>query len=124
MSKKHSRATGFSRRGFIRNLAIGLGGASAYYFCGIPESIGKDIDKFSFLAKTSRDKQNRKLGIALVGLGSYSTHQLAPALQETKNCYLAGIVTGTPTKAAQWKEKYNIPEKNIYNYENFDAIKS
>lgn len=124
MSKKHSRATGFSRRGFIRNLAIGLGGASAYYFCGIPESIGKDIDKFSSLAKTSRDKQNRKLGIALVGLGSYSTHQLAPALQETKNCYLAGIVTGTPTKAAQWKEKYNIPEKNIYNYENFDAIKS
>ena len=45
-----------------------------------------------------------KLGIALVGLGQYSTNQLAPALEETENCYLAGIVTGTPTKAEAWKE--------------------
>jgi len=64
------------------------------------------------------------LGVALVGLGSYSTHQLAPALQETKNCYLAGIVTGTPAKEQMWSEKYNIPKKNIYNYQNFDNIAS
>jgi glucose-fructose oxidoreductase len=64
-----------------------------------------------------------KLGVALVGLGYYSTDLLAPALQLTKHCYLAGIVTGTPAKAEAWKTKYNIPEKNIYNYENFDSIK-
>lgn len=64
----------------------------------------------------------RKLGIALVGLGQYSTNQLAPALQETENCYLAGIVTGTPSKAEAWKSTYDIPEQNIYNYENFDEI--
>ncbi len=63
-----------------------------------------------------------KLGIALVGLGYYSTDLLAPALQQTEHCYLAGIVTGTPAKAGTWKEKYNIPDKNIYNYENFDQI--
>ncbi|MEO5591927.1 MAG: Gfo/Idh/MocA family oxidoreductase [Chitinophagaceae bacterium] len=63
-----------------------------------------------------------KLGIALVGLGYYSTDLLAPALQQTKNCYLAGIVTGTPSKAVAWKAKYNIPDKNIYNYDNFDSI--
>lgn len=63
-----------------------------------------------------------KLGIALVGLGYYSTDLLAPALQQTKNCYLAGIVTGTPSKAETWKTKYNIPEKNIYNYQNFEQI--
>ena len=67
-------------------------------------------------------KQNKKLGVALVGLGYYSTDLLAPALQQTKNCYLAGIVTGTPAKAEQWKVKYNIPDKNIYNYQNFDDI--
>jgi predicted dehydrogenase len=66
---------------------------------------------------------NKKLGVALVGLGSYATGQLAPALQETEHCYLAGIVTGTPAKAAVWKEKYNIPDKNIYSYDNYDAIK-
>lgn len=69
------------------------------------------------------NKKLNKLGIALVGLGKYASGQLAPALQETKNCYLAGIVTGTPEKAEEWKRKYDIPGKNIYNYENFDAIR-
>ena len=63
-----------------------------------------------------------KLGVALVGLGYYSTDLLAPALQNTKNCYLAGIVTGTPAKAEKWKKQYNIPDKNIYNYQTFDQI--
>ena len=62
----------------------------------------------------------KKLGVALVGLGNYATNQLAPALQETALCYLNGIVTGTPAKAEKWKSQYNIPDKNIYNYENFD----
>jgi glucose-fructose oxidoreductase len=66
--------------------------------------------------------QKTGLGVALVGLGYYSTDLLAPALQLTRNCYLAGIVTGTPEKAKTWREKYNIPEKNIYNYSNFDSI--
>ena len=66
---------------------------------------------------------NKKLGIALAGLGTYADGQLAPALLQTEHCYLAGIVTGTPAKISIWKEKYNIPDKNIYNYENFDDIK-
>ncbi len=31
---------------------------------------------------------NRKLGVALVGLGSLSTNQIAPALQKTNHCRL------------------------------------
>jgi glucose-fructose oxidoreductase len=73
------------------------------------------------LLAATRKKKDR-LGIALVGLGYYSTDLLAPALQQTKNCYLAGIVTGTPSKAEAWKKKYNIPDKNIYNYQTFDQI--
>jgi predicted dehydrogenase len=65
---------------------------------------------------------DKKLGIALVGLGNYATNQLAPALQETSHCYLSGIVTGTPDKAVKWKTQYNIPEQNVYNYDNFDRI--
>lgn len=65
----------------------------------------------------------KKLGIALVGLGYYSTDVLAPALQVAKDCYLAGIVTGTPAKEKIWAEKYQIPTKNIYTYDNFDKIK-
>lgn len=63
-----------------------------------------------------------KLGVALVGLGYYSTDLLAPALQLTKHCYLAGVVTGTPSKAEKWKLAHNLPDKNIYNYQNFDSI--
>lgn len=68
------------------------------------------------------NKNIKKLGVALVGLGSYSTYQLAPSLLDTKHCYLAGIVTGTKEKESVWQEKYNIPKENIYNYENFDTI--
>ncbi|MDC6364564.1 MULTISPECIES: Gfo/Idh/MocA family protein [Flavobacteriaceae] len=67
-------------------------------------------------------QQKKKLGIALVGLGSYSTYQLAPALQDTQHCYLAGIVTGTPAKEKIWADKYGIPKNSIYNYQNFDEI--
>lgn len=67
-------------------------------------------------------QRKQRLGVALVGLGYYSTDLLAPGLQQTKHCHLAGIVTGTPTKAETWKKKYNIPDKNIYNYDNFDRI--
>ncbi len=69
-------------------------------------------------------KQGKKLGVALVGLGSYSTYQLAPALQQTQHCYLAGIVTGTPAKAEKWMKEYGIGEEHVYNYEDFDQIAS
>ena len=64
----------------------------------------------------------KQLGVALVGLGGYSSGQLAPALQKTKLCKLAGIVTGTPSKATQWKQQYQIPDQNIYDYKTFDRI--
>src|SRR5438128_2681201 len=67
-------------------------------------------------------QKKKKLGVALVGLGYYSTDLLAPALQLTQHCYLSGIVTGTPSKAEQWQRIYNIPDKNIYNYQNFESI--
>src|SRR5688572_11428369 len=67
-------------------------------------------------------QKKERLGVALVGLGYYSKDLLAPALQLTSKCYLAGIVTGTPSKAEEWKQKFNIPDKNIYNYQNFDSI--
>lgn len=67
-------------------------------------------------------KKKDKLGIALVGLGYYSTDLLSPALQQTKNCYLAGIVTGTPSKAEAWQKKYNIPDKNIFNYQSYEQL--
>ncbi|RIV23570.1 gfo/Idh/MocA family oxidoreductase [Fibrisoma montanum] len=97
-----------SRRQSLQTLALSAGGLL------LPSS--------DLLAR--QQPAPEKLGIALVGLGNYSTNQLAPALQETQGCYLAGIVTGSPDKAKTWAEKYSIPAKNIYNYQTFDQIRN
>jgi predicted dehydrogenase len=74
-------------------------------------------------ADSTRAAGSRKpLGVALCGLGSLSTDQIAPALQKTQLCKLTGIVTGTPEKAKRWQAQYGIPAKNVYNYETFDRM--
>jgi predicted dehydrogenase len=98
-----------SRRTFLRNITMGTLAMSP----GI-----------SNLSACTMENKKDKLGIALVGLGSYSSYQLAPALLETRHCYLAAIVTGTPQKEKTWSAKYNIPQRNIYNYSNFDEIRN
>ncbi len=60
----------------------------------------------------------RKLGIALAGLGNYSTGQLLPALRFTQYCRLAGVVTRDPAgKGRRWAQSAGFPEKNIYSPE-------
>jgi predicted dehydrogenase len=66
----------------------------------------------------------RKLGVALCGLGSLSTNQIAPALAKTRFCRLAGIVTGTPSKAEEWKKKYGLTDNSIYDYQNMQQMAS
>ena len=100
-----------SRRSFLKDLSVGLGAFSIAN--ALPE-----------LAAAAVPKTPRKLGIALVGLGSYATKQLAPALDSATDCYLSGIVTGTKEKESVWRAKYGIKKANIYNYENFDSIAS
>jgi predicted dehydrogenase len=67
-------------------------------------------------------QEKKKIGYALVGLGGLSTNQIAPALQKTKHCRLAGIVSGTPSKIKAWQDKYQIPSRNCYSYETYDQI--
>ena len=63
-----------------------------------------------------------KLGVALLGLGGYSTGRLAPGLQQTEHCELRGIVTGSPEKIPVWQERYGIPDRNVYSYDTLDEI--
>ena len=111
-----------SRRKFLYDL--GLAGLSIP-FLSANSNCNNEQSNSETMKNNNPDsyRESGKLGIALVGLGSYSNGQLAPALQQTEYCYLAGIVTGTPSKIPAWKEKYNIPDKNIYKYENYDSIK-
>ncbi len=101
-----------SRRSFLQTISIGTGAAA----------VATAIPSLKQLPNTSAANQNgKKLKIALCGLGRYASY-LAVGLETAEHCRLAGIITGTPSKAVEWKKKYNIPEKNIYNYQNFDEI--
>ena len=108
MKKSHSgnprSSASFTRRNFIGSLAAGAMTAA--------------------LASRVRAQESgeRKLGVALVGLGGYSRGQLGPALKQTQHCRLMGVVTGSPEKGAQWAKDYGFPEKNIYGYENMAQL--
>lgn len=101
-----------NRRKFIKNTSF----ASASLIIGACNA--KSQSSSNIIIPSTKEK----LGVALVGLGYYSSGLLAPALQLTKHCELKGIVTGTPSKISKWQNQYGISDKNVYNYENMSEI--
>jgi glucose-fructose oxidoreductase len=64
----------------------------------------------------------RTLGFALVGIGRLTMGQLLPAFAECRLARPVALVSGHPDKAREQAQRYGVDPKNIYNYENFDAI--
>ncbi|MEL6923688.1 MAG: Gfo/Idh/MocA family oxidoreductase [Bacteroidota bacterium] len=86
-------------------------------------SFGNCVWRTGGQPQQSKEKTDKKsIGVALVGLGYYSRDLLAPALQLTQHCHLAGIVTGSPDKIPVWQQRYDIKDANVYNYDNMDRI--
>ncbi len=79
-------------------------------------------DPLNIKAYYDQPYQSPMLRVAIMGLGSYGT-RVAEAMQSSKKAKLVGVISGTPSKVKDWQSKYNIPEKNCYNYENFDRVK-
>jgi len=67
--------------------------------------------------------QGRVLRVAIMGLGGYGT-RVAEAMKSCSKAKLVGVISGTPSKIKEWQTKYDIPEKNCYNYDNFDQVKN
>ncbi len=88
------------RRGFIMSAGVAIAGAL-----------------LNRCKNITNPQPQKKLGVALVGLGNYSTNLLAPAMEHTQFCELRGIVTGTPSKIERWQRQYGIPDGNVYNYD-------
>ena len=100
-----------SRRNFIQKLS------TAVIAINLPWQKAISLDDFF---KPIAD--GPVLKVAIMGLGSYGT-RVADAMKECTRAKLTGVISGTPSKIKDWQAKYNIPEANCYNYENFDAIK-
>lgn len=101
-----------SRRDFLQKLATPF---IALPFLPRNTPGSKDFFNFSY--------EGPILRVAIMGLGSYGT-RVAEAMKDSKKAKLVGVISGTPSKIKDWQAKYNIPEKNCYNYQNFDAIKN
>ena len=99
-----------SRRNFLEKLTASAVGLPLLY------------NSTTLFAANNLNTQGPTLRVAIMGLGSYGT-RVAEAMQDCTRAKLVGVISGTPSKIKTWQTKYGIPEKNCYNYENFDAIK-
>ena len=99
-----------SRRNFLEKLTVSAVGLPLLYHSN------------PLFAATEAPYQGPVLKVAIMGLGSYGT-RVAEAMKDCKRAKLVGVISGTPSKIKDWQAKYDIPKKNCYNYENFDAIK-
>ncbi len=102
-----------SRRNFLQKIT-----ASTF---GLPLLTSVNLEAASFLKE--EPYQGSVLKVAIMGLGSYG-NRVAEAMQACTIAKVTGVISGTPSKIKDWQAKYNIPDKNCYNYENFDAIKN
>ncbi len=105
-----------SRREFLHKFALG----GAAFALGAGALHGQHDRKTS--SENLPAPGTRKLGVALMGLGRYSAGELAPALQKTVHCRLAGVITGDAAKGRAWSEQYGFSRDNIYSYDTIASI--
>lgn len=101
-----------TRRDFLHKMGLGVGFAT----------LSTNLLAATEGQNNAINKPARKLRVAIMGLGSYGT-RVAEAMKTCQMAELVGIVTGTPSKIPIWQSKYNIPDKNVYNYETVGQIK-
>ena len=110
----NSSSKEITRRGFISRVGQGVLAAS------IPGALLKPA-----LAQLKvPDPAGKKLGWAVVGLGSLSINQILPAFAHCEKSKVVAFVSGHPDKASKLALRYGVDPKNIYNYGNYDSIKN
>ena len=108
-----SKGNEITRRGFVTRVGQGLLAANA---AGL---LVKDVSAQLVVP----DPPGKKLGWAIVGLGSLSIHQILPAFAQCEKSKVVALVSGHPDKAAKLAARYGVHPKSIYNYQNYDSIK-
>ena len=65
----------------------------------------------------------KKLGWAIVGLGSLAINEILPAFAKCEKSKVIAFVSGHADKANKLAQRYGVSSENIYNYENYDSLK-
>jgi len=71
----------------------------------------------------ARSAAQRKIGYAIVGLGSYATRQIMPNFKNCDHARLVALVSGTPAKLRQYGAEYGIPATHHYTYADYDRMR-
>src|SRR6056300_1482423 len=62
-----------------------------------------------YFENTTQHAQSGVLKVALMGLGSYA-NRVAKAMETCTRAKLVGVISGTPSKIEEWKNRYDLPE--------------
>ncbi len=73
------------------------------------------------LAQTLPPSTDRRIGYAVIGLGSIANHFLRGTAQSSQS-KITALVSGHRDKALAIAAQYNVPTASIYSYEDFDSI--
>lgn len=66
---------------------------------------------------------DRRIGFAIVGLGSLALNQILPAFAKSKYAKPVALVSGSPDKAKKVADEYGIPATSVYSYQTFDELR-
>jgi len=102
-----------TRRGFMTKVGGGL----------VLANVAGGLLKKAEAQLVVPDPPGKKLGWAIVGLGSLSINQILPAFSQCEKSKVVALVSGHPDKANKLALRYGVSPKNIYNYQNYDSIK-
>src|SRR5712664_1706929 len=102
-----------TRRGFITRVGQGL----------VATNLARTFLKSAAAEVQVPDPPGKKLGWAIVGLGSLSINQILPASAKCDKSKVVAFVSGHPDKANKLALRYGVSPKSIYNYQNYDSIK-
>jgi predicted dehydrogenase len=107
-----SKGNEITRRGFMTRVGQGLVAADV---AGLLKNASAQL--------VVPEPPGKKMGWAIVGLGSLSIHQILPAFAQCEKSKVVALVSGHPDKANKLALRYGVSQKNIYNYQNYDSIK-
>lgn len=69
------------------------------------------------------DPVQKRLGVAVVGLGHLSLDQILPGFGQSRHMRLTALVSGERDKARAVAAQHGVAESHIYDYGNFDRLK-
>ena len=69
------------------------------------------------------DPMQRRLGVAVVGLGHLSLLQILPGFGQAEHVRVTALVSGERDKALAIAAQYGVKEANLYDYAGFDRLR-